>query len=161
MRKENVANIQLSSPIYSLVNKGFIMTLHAIIYPTLFLLLCLPVSVAKCILETLQHLVFILVDTFRRFSHFLVPSQQGNHRKSFCCHRKYFAKESRKKKRDFQQEFILVRVSPYRHIKLNTSLLLIWRSVTCVLHFNYNHNSNETTQNGILNDFHLISCIII
>ena len=98
MRKENVANIQLSSPIYSLVNKGFIMTLHAIIYPTLFLLLCLPVSVAKCILETLQHLVFILVDTFRRFSHFLVPSQQGNHRKSFCCHRKYFAKESRKKK---------------------------------------------------------------
>ena len=29
-----------------------------------------------------------------RFSRFLVPSQQRNHRKSFYCHRKYFAKEN-------------------------------------------------------------------
>ena len=32
-------------------------------------------------------------DAFR-FSHFLVPSQKKNHRKSFYCHRKYFAKEN-------------------------------------------------------------------
>ena len=32
-------------------------------------------------------------DAFR-FSRFLVPSRQINHRKSFCCHRKYFAKEN-------------------------------------------------------------------
>ena len=32
-------------------------------------------------------------DAFR-FSHFLVPSQQRNHRKYFYCHGKYFAKEN-------------------------------------------------------------------
>ena len=32
-------------------------------------------------------------DAFR-FSRFLGPSQQTNHRKSFYCHRKYFAKEN-------------------------------------------------------------------
>ena len=28
------------------------------------------------------------------FSHFLIPSSQRNHRKSFYCHRKYFVKEN-------------------------------------------------------------------
>ena len=32
-------------------------------------------------------------DAFR-FSRFLVPSRQRNHRKSFSCHGKYFAKEN-------------------------------------------------------------------
>lgn len=29
-----------------------------------------------------------------QFSHFLVQSRQRNHKKSFCCHGKYFAKEN-------------------------------------------------------------------
>ena len=33
-------------------------------------------------------------DNAFRFSRFLVPSRQRNHRKSFCCHGKYFAKEN-------------------------------------------------------------------
>ena len=33
-------------------------------------------------------------DSAVRFSRFLVPSRQRNHRKSFCCHGKYFAKEN-------------------------------------------------------------------
>ena len=37
--------------------------------------------------------VFILFDAFG-FPHFLVPSQQRNHRKYFYCHGKYFAKEN-------------------------------------------------------------------
>ena len=33
-------------------------------------------------------------DNAFRFSRFLVPSRQRNHRKSYYCHRKYFAKEN-------------------------------------------------------------------
>ena len=33
-------------------------------------------------------------DNALRFSRFLVPSRQRNHRKSFYCHGKYFAKEN-------------------------------------------------------------------
>ena len=33
-------------------------------------------------------------DNVFRFSRFLVPSRQRNHRKSFYCHEKYFAKEN-------------------------------------------------------------------
>ena len=33
-------------------------------------------------------------DNAFRFSHFLAPSRQINHRKSFYCHGKYFAKEN-------------------------------------------------------------------
>ena len=60
------------------------------------LLLCLPVFVAKCILETHQHFCFLCFHCRGRFrfSRFLVPSQQRHHRKYFYFHRKYFAKET-------------------------------------------------------------------
>ena len=56
------------------------------------LLLCLPVFVAKCILETSTFLISLLSSSFTLsvcIPRFLVPSQQRNHRKSFgkenCC----------------------------------------------------------------------------
>ena len=41
-----------------------------------------------------RKLVICKSDGAFRFSRFLVPSQQRNHRKSFYCHEKYFAKEN-------------------------------------------------------------------
>ena len=59
-------------------------------------------------IKTTEKMIFILVyfralkrkpvicksDDAFRFSRFLVPSRQINHRKSFYCHGKYFAKEN-------------------------------------------------------------------
>ena len=59
----------------------------------MFLLLCLPVFVAKSILKTHQHFCFHSHRHFR-FSRFAVPSRQRNHRKSFYYHGKYFAKKT-------------------------------------------------------------------
>ena len=80
----------------SLVNEGFIMLRSTPSCRFVFLLLCLPVFVAKCILETHQHFCFLCFHSRLpfRFSRFLVPSRQRNHRKSFYCHGKYFAKEN-------------------------------------------------------------------
>jgi len=39
-------------------------------------------------------------------SHFLVPSQQKNNRKSIYCHRKYFSKKNVVLPLDFQQNVI-------------------------------------------------------
>ena len=59
-------------------------------------------------IKSTEKIIFILVyfqalkrkpvicksDNAFQFSRFLVPSQQRNHRKSFYCHRTYFAKEN-------------------------------------------------------------------
>ena len=54
--------------------------------------LCSQLFFAKCILETHQHFCF---HSRWRFwlSRFLVPPRLRNHRKTFYCHGKYFAKE--------------------------------------------------------------------
>ena len=49
-------------------------------------------------IKSTEKMIFVLViwksDNAFRFSRFLVPSRQRNHRESFYCHGKYFAKEN-------------------------------------------------------------------
>ena len=66
-------------------NKEFIIWYATPSCRFVFSLLCLPDSVAKCILETYQRFCF-------RLSLFLAPPRRRNHRKSLYCHGKYFAK---------------------------------------------------------------------
>ena len=63
------------------------------VFTFVFLILCLSVFVAKCILEIYEHFCFLCFHSCWCFQFsdsfgFLVPSQLRNHRKSFYCHRK-------------------------------------------------------------------------
>ena len=79
----------------NLLNKGFIIWHSTPSCRFAFLLLCLLVFVAKCILKTHQNFCSLCFH-FRwcfQFSRFLVPSWERNHRKSFTVS-EFFVKEN-------------------------------------------------------------------